>query len=62
MAIKNRIIDEDLYKEWFCTAYVRTWRDAHSFVIEMRKEIENPRLYFQFEQLAKKWDNDATFE
>ena len=62
VAIKNRIIDEKLYKEWFCTAYIRTWRDAHSFVIEMREKIENPRLYFQFEQLVKKWNDDATSE
>lgn len=62
VAIKNNIIDEELYKEWFRTPYVRAWMDARSLVYKMREERENPELFIQFEQLANKWNNDVDFE
>ena len=55
VAIKHRIINEDLYAEWLRTKYVQTWEDAEAFIVAMCKEGKHERLFREFEALAKKW-------
>lgn len=55
VAIKHHIINEDLYKEWFKTSYLRTWHDSEAFIVAMRKEKDHPALFQEFESLAKEW-------
>ncbi len=33
VGIKNKILHEPLYKEWFRGAYVKTWQDMESFIV-----------------------------
>ena len=57
VAIKNKSMDEELYKQWNAFAYVQRWKLAASYVHTMRREQHQPNLYREFEWLASRWDH-----
>lgn len=59
VAIKHKSIDEEMYKAWSCSRYVRTWEAAREIVEETRKYRQRTDLYCEFEALAEKWARDA---
>ena len=55
VGIKYKIIDKNLYSEWFRGAYMKTWQDSQSFVTELRQRRDQDSLYKEFEELASEW-------
>lgn len=60
VAIKHGILDEEIYKDWFRSAYIRAWEDAHSFVIELRRTKDEDKLFAEFEKLAIEWKTNPS--
>jgi len=56
IAIKNKSMDEELYKQWNANSYVHHWKSAASCVHARRQEMHQPNLYREFELLATRWD------
>ena len=55
VAIKNQAFDEKVYAEWFQGAYVKAWEESEAYVVAIRRQRKNHRIFLGFEQLAKKW-------
>lgn len=55
IAILSGAMDEKMYKDWRCATYVRNWREAEAFVTAKRKNLDQPKLYENFQNLAEKW-------
>ena len=55
LGIRDKIIDKNLYEEWFRYVIVSKWRLASRFVTKFRAHVKERRLYVQFEKLAKEW-------
>lgn len=60
VAIKNRSMDEELYRQWNCTGYVNSWKRVASFVHARRQKTRQRTMYCEFEWLATKWDQQET--
>ena len=56
VGIKNKSVDEKLYKRWNRTSYVNTWKRASSFVHGRREKTGQKTMFCEFEELATKWD------
>jgi hypothetical protein len=55
LAIKQEIMDEGFFKEWYGTNFVRTWNISVHAIGAMRKLHTNPRLYIEWQTCAKRW-------
>ena len=55
VSIRNRAMDEQMYKRWRRTTYTRTWGRAEAYITAKRRTLKQPSLYENFEWLAKKW-------
>ena len=55
-AIKERAMDERMYKILHQDEYVWTWKHAEAYIAASRHKASQPRMYENFEALAKKWD------
>ena len=56
VGIEHRIIDSQLYKEWFRGSYVDYWQAAQPLVRELRLVHKSARLFVKFEKLARAWE------
>ena len=59
LAIKNRAMDERLYKEWRGTAIVNVWNSVSTYVHSRRTKIGQAKMYTELEWLAKKWGDSS---
>jgi hypothetical protein len=59
IGIRGRALDAKLYKRWFCTGLVEDWIEFKALIMHLRTDNKNPRLYCEFEWLAKKWASKA---
>ena len=55
VSIRNRAMDEQMYKRWRRTTYTRTWGRAEACITAKRRTLQQPSLYENSEWLAKKW-------
>ena len=55
VAIKNKAMDEKIYKDFLKTVFVESWDKAESYIVEKRSSHQQPTLYENFERLAVKW-------
>jgi Domain of unknown function (DUF4760) len=55
IGIKGRALDGKLYKQWFRAGFVGDWIAFKALIVHVREDVGNPRLYCEFEWLAKKW-------
>ena len=55
VSIRNRAMDEQMYKHWRRTTYTRTWGRAEAYIAAKRRTLNQPTLYTNFEWLAKRW-------
>lgn len=57
VTIKNKAMDEKIYKEWYKTVYVNTWKRSEAYIVARRNQTDQHSIYVEFEQLAKKWQD-----
>jgi hypothetical protein len=57
IGIRGSALDGKLYKRWFRTGLVEDWIVFKALVMHVRANNGNPRLYREFERLAKRWAN-----
>ncbi|MFZ1417125.1 MAG: DUF4760 domain-containing protein [Burkholderiaceae bacterium] len=57
IAIKKRVMDEDLMKEMQKQNFIKFWNYAHKTIFSLRKNENKPTLFNEFEELAKKWSD-----
>jgi hypothetical protein len=58
IGIKEKIIDEELYRRWFRSSLLKDWRKSKAFIEHLRETEEVPRLFIEFEWLADRWGGD----
>ena len=61
--IKSEILDEDFYKDYMRSTFVRDWKSAKPLVDHIRRptpdsgaEVPATLAFSKFEELAKKWE------
>ncbi|PSM16186.1 DUF4760 domain-containing protein [Nitratireductor sp. StC3] len=54
IGIKKNAYEEAIYKDWCRTTAVKDWIACKGFVSRYQSDY-NPRIYQEFEKLAKKW-------
>jgi hypothetical protein len=59
IGIRRGALDRQIYADWFRGVYIRTWRDAESFIVEWRNQRKAHRAYIEFQRLASEWARDA---
>ena len=57
IGIRARAFHEGLFKSWWRHSLVQEWIACKDFVHSYQQQ-HNPRLFCEFEALAKKWAND----
>jgi hypothetical protein len=55
IAMKNRALDESIYKMYLRTGVVGDWIACKPYVMEVRNQRGNHTLYCRFQDLAAKW-------
>jgi hypothetical protein len=55
IGIHKKTLNEALYKVFARTGVVRDWIACKPFVTQRRQSTSSPKLYIEFEKLAKKW-------
>ena len=56
ISINQNILDEEFYKEWMQSSYVKHYKESKNYIEGARKE--DPRAYICFQELAEKWNKD----
>ena len=59
VGIKTKSLDENLYKWWNRTSFIKTWKRAASFVDERRDKSGQHTMFCEFEKIATKWEREA---
>ena len=67
VGIRKKAVHEDLYKIWFKTGYITTWKKSKVFVDIWRKpkndvDVNNEPTYENFEHVADRWKHDKPVE
>jgi hypothetical protein len=55
VGIREKTLDEALYKRSYRTTLVGDWVSLKPFVMEVRRQTQTPTLYCEYEYLAGKW-------
>ncbi|PIP98057.1 MAG: hypothetical protein COW75_02175 [Rhodobacterales bacterium CG18_big_fil_WC_8_21_14_2_50_71_9] len=55
VGIRERILDEDLYKRWFRTSFLKDWRAARRFVLAIRAQAGTDAIFAEMDWLAHRW-------
>ncbi|RFC36301.1 MAG: protein of unknown function (DUF4760) [Candidatus Nitrotoga sp. LAW] len=53
--IRETAFDEEIYKRMRYSILIKDWNALHSFIIEIRTQLNIKSLYQEFEWLACKW-------
>lgn len=57
ISIKKKILDEDFYKEWMRSTYIKHFNESREYIYGIRKA--NEMAYVCFEELAVKWSKEG---
>jgi len=60
--IKCKALDAKLYKHWTRTTLVEDWIAFKPLVVHVRAKNGNPKLFCEFEAVAKKWAKNSERE
>ena len=55
VGIKEKVLDEELYKRWFRASFIKDWQQSKAFIMELRRSENMPKAFCEFEWLAEKW-------
>lgn len=53
--IKEGAFDEEIYKRMKCSLIIQDWEVLDIYIQALRKREKRPKLFCEFEWLAKKW-------
>jgi len=56
IGINKNAYDERIYKDWCRTTAVRDWMACKDFIHIYQRDV-SPKIYAEFEKLAKRWAN-----
>lgn len=57
ISINQNILDEDFYKQWMKSTYIKHFKEAKAYIDGTRKG--NLKAYICFQELAEKWDKET---
>lgn len=55
IGIANRMVDDELAEEFFCSMALRYWQHSAAYIENRRAEQNNARLYVNFGALFERW-------
>ena len=55
LGIREGILDEELFRRWFQTPLINDWKCIKGFIMAIRDSENAPKVFHEFEWLAKKW-------
>lgn len=55
--VRKGIIDEELTKEFMFGSFIQAFKVLQFHIIAIRESTRNPKLYTEFEYLARKWED-----
>ena len=58
ISIRQNVIDEDFIKLWHKTSMIREFSELKPFIIAVRQQVGNNRIYCEYEELLKKWEDE----
>lgn len=58
IGIREGILDEELYRRWFKTSFLRDFDMVESYISEVRKKAGTSKIYAEFEWLANRWKEE----
>jgi len=58
IAIEKNILDEDFYKEWMRSTYIKHYQEAEEYIDLLNKGKNTSVLFINFKELANKWDRE----
>lgn len=59
IGIRQKTIDEKMYKKWCRTTLVKEWTACKPFIMQLRQNTNTPTYFCEFEALAKRWANKS---
>ena len=57
ISIKKEILDEDFYKQWMRSSYIRHFHEAKDYIEGIR--ITSPNAFTEFEDMVNKWEEES---
>lgn len=60
IAIKRRIISDDMYSMWYRDAYVESWNKSKTLVSHLRTIKDSETLYCEFKNLGERWSTPSS--
>jgi hypothetical protein len=52
IGVQRGILDFELYRRWYKAGVLRHWDQSSLFIVALRKRMNNPLVYNEFEQLV----------
>jgi hypothetical protein len=52
VGVQRGILDLEIYRRWYKSGVLRHWAQAAPFVMAMREKLNNPMVFYEFEQLV----------
>lgn len=62
VGIREGILDEDLYKRWFKTAFLKDWEAARPFVNAVRVLAKSDAIFSEADWMASRWRPNPQLE
>ncbi|VUD62264.1 hypothetical protein TDB9533_03006 [Thalassocella blandensis] len=62
ISIEQKILDENFYKTWMRSTYIRHYKESELYIEGTRRISKSPLAYIKFEQLAQKWEMEKLAE
>ncbi|MEM9425667.1 MAG: DUF4760 domain-containing protein [Pseudomonadota bacterium] len=59
VGIREDILDEELYKVWFKTSFLRDYNLSKSYIAAMRKKYSSDQIFAELQNLAESWDDQV---
>ncbi len=57
ISIEQNILDEQFYKDWMRSTYIRHYKESKKYIENVRKK--SPNVYIAFQKLAEKWSEHS---
>lgn len=58
IGIRHGIIDELFYRRWARAGLISDWQQIEPFIAAVRRVTGNPRVFQEFEALARRWTDE----
>lgn len=57
IGVRQKTLHENIYKRWLRSGFVKDWIESKPFVVQLRQNTQNHKIYCEFESLARRWAN-----